>query len=113
MFKGHPVLGAISGFMFGLFLPIALFFWGVIPLHSPAFWIAPLVGIVFGMIMAAWAPFGSGSETSAASTTAPTPAAPPPASPPPLTEADMNEASGTTMEQDAIDDGGGDGSDQT
>ena len=58
--KGHPILGIISGFLFGLFLGIALFLYGVIPLSSSWLWILPLLGILLGLIMAAWAPFGKG-----------------------------------------------------
>ena len=60
--KGRPILGVLSGFLFGLFLGISLFLWGVIPFHSPLMWILPIVGIVLGLVMAAWAPFGGGSE---------------------------------------------------
>ena len=56
--KGRPILGVISGFMFGLFVGISLFLWGVIPFHSPLMWILPIAGIVIGLVMAAWAPFG-------------------------------------------------------
>lgn len=62
--RGRPILGVISGFMFGLFLAIALFLWGVIPFHSPLMWILPIVGIVLGLVMAAWAPFGRGDGSS-------------------------------------------------
>jgi hypothetical protein len=62
--KGRVFLGVISGFMFGLFLGPTLWLWGVIPFASPLIWILPLVGIVLGMIMAAWAPFGKGPEAS-------------------------------------------------
>jgi len=58
--KGKVFLGVISGFMFGLFLGPTLWLWGVIPFSSPLIWILPLVGIVLGMLMAAWAPFGKG-----------------------------------------------------
>ncbi len=64
--KGRPILGIIAGFMFGLFLGITLVLYGVIPLHSDLPWILPLVGIVLGLLFAAWAPFGNGAETSAA-----------------------------------------------
>ena len=67
--KGRPILGVISGFMFGLFLGISLFLWGVIPFHSPAMWILPIVGIVLGLIMAAWAPFGRGSKSDSVAST--------------------------------------------
>lgn len=81
--KGHPILGIISGFLFGLFLGITLFLFGVIPLSSSWLWILPLLGILLGLIMAAWAPFGKGTEPATAATTLPpaddTPAPPPPA----------------------------------
>ena len=67
MMKGRPVLGAVSGFFFGVFAGISLFLWGVIDLHSVLLWILPLVGIVLGLVMAAWAPFGSDGKASSAS----------------------------------------------
>ena len=86
--KGHPVLGSITGFFFGLFLAASLFLYGVIPLSSALMWIRPLVGILLGLVMAAWAPFGKGADP----TPAPAPATLPPASdtpappPPPATD---------------------------
>jgi type VI protein secretion system component VasK len=74
MWKGKPILGAISGFMFGLFLGPTLWLWGVIPFHSPMMWILPIVGIVLGLVMAAWAPFGRGRAAPASSPAADTPA---------------------------------------
>jgi len=56
--KGRPILGVISGFMFGLFLGPTLFMWGVIPLHSNMIAVLPFVGIALGLVMAWWAPFG-------------------------------------------------------
>jgi predicted lipid-binding transport protein (Tim44 family) len=76
--KGRPFLGAFSGFLFGLFGGIALFLFGVIPLDSHLLWILPFAGILLGLVMAAWAPFGSGSENQAVPPAAP---APPAASP--------------------------------
>jgi hypothetical protein len=66
--KGRPVLGVISGFMFGLFLGPTLFMWGVIPLHSDLLWILPLLGIVLGLVMAWWAPFGRSTSSASAET---------------------------------------------
>ncbi len=60
--KGRPILGVISGFLFGFLLGVSLFLWGVIPLHSDFIWILPLLGIVLGLVMAWWAPFGKSSE---------------------------------------------------
>lgn len=74
--SGHPILGGISGFFFGLFLYLSLWLWGVIPLHSDLGIILPIVGIVLGLVMAWWAPFGGGSPE------------PPPATAPPAEPAD-------------------------
>lgn len=71
--KGRPILGTISGFFFGLFGGITLFLFGVIPLHSPLLWILPIVGIALGLLMAAWAPFGSAKATSGATESEPSP----------------------------------------
>lgn len=56
--KGRPILGVISGFLFGVFGGLTLFMYGVVPFHSPVLWILPLAGIVLGLVLAAWAPFG-------------------------------------------------------
>ena len=85
--KGHPILGIISGFLFGLFLGIALFLYGVVPLNSAWLWILPLLGILLGLIMAAWAPFGKGAETASTATTLPPPRDTPAPPPPPATDA--------------------------
>ena len=60
--KGRPILGVISGFFFGLLLGISLWMWGVIPLHSDLLLILPILGIVLGLVMAWWAPFGRRSD---------------------------------------------------
>ena len=58
--KGRPFLGTISGFFFGLFGGLTLFLFGAIPLDSHLLWILPIAGIVLGLFMATWAPFGKG-----------------------------------------------------
>lgn len=60
--KGRPFLGMFSGLFFGLFGGVALFLFGVIPLDSQLLWILPIVGIVLGLFMATWAPFGKGNS---------------------------------------------------
>ncbi len=65
MMKGRPFLGIISGFLFGLFGGLTLILFGVIPLHSDLLWILPLLGLLLGLILAAWAPFGKGPQTEA------------------------------------------------
>ncbi|MEA3509856.1 MAG: hypothetical protein U9R51_00330 [Actinomycetota bacterium] len=67
--KGRPILGVITGFLFGLFLGITLFLYGMIPLSSDMLWILPLLGILLGLIMAAWAPFGKSAEPAPAPAT--------------------------------------------
>lgn len=92
--KGRPILGMLSGFFFGLFLGVTLFLFGAIPLHSQLLWILPLVGIVLGLAMAAWAPFGRGPE--------PAPATADTIGYAPAGDADPTPTSGTTLEQDVI-----------
>jgi predicted lipid-binding transport protein (Tim44 family) len=90
--KGRPILGAITGFLFGFFLGITLFLYGVIPLSSDMLWILPLLGILLGLIMAAWAPFGMSAEPAPAPASAPAPVA-----------ATSEEASTDATEDDASD----------
>ncbi len=78
MMKGRPFLGVISGFFFGLFGGVTLFLFGVIPLDSHLLWILPILGIVLGLLMATWAPFGSGAKSQQAPAAV---AATPPAAP--------------------------------
>jgi len=99
--KGHPILGVISGFFFGLFLGATLFMFGFIPLHSPLLWILPLVGIVLGLLMAAWAPFGSGATAQPSAEAGIASAA--------TVDADDSRTSGTTIEQDVVEPAGDDG----
>ena len=74
-FKGHPVKGAIFGFLFFLFVALDLLFFGVIPLNSALITILPLVGIVVGLVWAMLAPLGAKGGS--------TPDAPAPAYQPP------------------------------
>lgn len=59
MMRGRPVLGAISGFLFGLSVAVALFLYGVVPSSSIWLVLSPFLGMVLGLVMAWWAPFGS------------------------------------------------------
>ena len=56
--KGRPVLGFISGLLFGLFLALTLQQFGVVPLTTATVIGLPILGIVIGLGLAAWAPFG-------------------------------------------------------
>ena len=68
-FKGRPVMGAIFGFLFFLFVALDLLFFGVIALNSAVITILPLVGIVLGLVWALLGPLPGRS--------APGPSAPP------------------------------------
>ena len=57
--KGKPVLGAVSGLFFGLFLALLLQQFGIRPLDNLSVIGLPILGIVLGLVMAAVAPFGS------------------------------------------------------
>jgi uncharacterized membrane protein len=63
MFRGRPVMGAIFGFLFFLFLALDLLFFGVIPLKSALITVLPLVGIVVGLVWAKFAPLGSSAPS--------------------------------------------------
>jgi uncharacterized membrane protein len=56
--RGHPVLGVVAGFLFGLFLAVTLVLAGVLALNSVLVTLMPLLGIVYGLVMARFAPFG-------------------------------------------------------
>lgn len=56
--RGHPVLGVVAGFVFGLFLAVTLVLAGVLALNSVLVTLMPLLGIVYGLVMARFAPFG-------------------------------------------------------
>ena len=70
--RGHPILGAVSGFLFGFFLGISLFLWGVVRLDSEWLVILPFVGLALGLVMAWWAPFGGGGSQPTGSAAEPT-----------------------------------------
>jgi len=44
---------------------------GVIPLHSSLLWILPIVGVLLGLVMAAWAPFGTDGRKEASTNSPP------------------------------------------
>jgi hypothetical protein len=58
--RGRPVLGAVAGLLFGLFLAIELVFLKVISSGSPLVLILPVVMLVIGVAAALAAPFGRG-----------------------------------------------------
>ena len=53
-------LGAISGLLLGLFVWLDLVLLDIVAFESAAFWVSPVVGLVLGIALALWAPFGRG-----------------------------------------------------
>jgi hypothetical protein len=49
--RGRPVLGAICGFLLGLFIGLDLLLFGVLPLNSIVLTILPFVGLVAGFFL--------------------------------------------------------------
>ena len=90
--KGRPVLGAFSGFFFGLFLALALFQWQIWPLDALTVYGLPNLFLVIGISGGLWGPLGRKRLQPAPAAEAPAPPAemdepaPPPAAmdePPP------------------------------
>jgi hypothetical protein len=57
--RGHPILGAISGFVFGLALSLALLVFAVVSLSNIILVILPIAFLVLGIAWALWAPLGA------------------------------------------------------
>lgn len=60
--RGRPVLGAVAGFFFGVFLALTLLVFGVVALDNILLGILPLVFLVVGIAWALWAPLGGRSH---------------------------------------------------
>lgn len=56
--RGRPVLGAISGLLFGLFIALDLILLGLIPLASILLLILPILGLIGGIALGRWSPIG-------------------------------------------------------
>ena len=54
--RGRPVLGAVAGLLFGLFLAVDLLMLGVIVSDSPLFAVLPAVFLVAGFLLGVAAP---------------------------------------------------------
>jgi hypothetical protein len=72
--RGRPLLGAFAGLFLGLFVALDLILFGVLPLESGLIWVFAVAGIVLGVALGVWAPFGRGSNDTE---TAPVPPGPP------------------------------------
>lgn len=58
--RGRPVLGVVTGFLFGICLALTLVLADVLALNSVLVTVLPIVGIAYGLLMAKLAPFGKG-----------------------------------------------------
>ena len=57
--RGRPVMGAIAGFFFGLFLALILQQFGIRPLSDPITFIGlPVLFLIVGIVLGVTAPFG-------------------------------------------------------
>ncbi|MDH4117698.1 MAG: hypothetical protein OEZ14_00160 [Acidimicrobiia bacterium] len=56
--SGKPVLGAISGVFFGVFFALFLQQWAIYPLTPLSVIGLPILGLILGLLLSAWAPFG-------------------------------------------------------
>ena len=60
--RGRPVLGAIAGLLFGLFVAFDLQQFGVRPLDNLSLFGLPIAGLVLGLVLAFTAPFKRGAK---------------------------------------------------
>jgi len=58
--RGRPIMGFFFGLLFGLCLAVTLVLAGVLELNSVVVSALPVAGIVYGLVLAAVAPFGRG-----------------------------------------------------
>lgn len=56
--RGHPVLGALAGFLFGLSLDLVLLSFGVVGLESILITILPFAFLIIGILLGLAAPLG-------------------------------------------------------
>jgi len=54
--RGHPIRGAISGLVFGLFLSLDLLIFGVVALDAAVLAVLPLLGLLAGLALGLKAP---------------------------------------------------------
>jgi hypothetical protein len=69
-YRGRPVLGAISGLLFGVAVALFLQQAGVRPIDNVSFFGLPLLGLALGLGLALWAPLGRDRVVAASGATA-------------------------------------------
>lgn len=58
--RGRPILGAVTGLLFGLFLALDLIMFKVVDSGSPLVLVLPVVGLVGGIVLGLTAPLRRG-----------------------------------------------------
>jgi hypothetical protein len=56
--RGRPVLGAIAGLLFGVFVGLDLWLFGVVPSDSVVLTVLPFLGLVLGLVLGLTGPIG-------------------------------------------------------
>jgi hypothetical protein len=79
--RGRPILGAISGLLFGLFAALMLVFEGLLPLNNNMLAIYPVAGLLLGLIIGIWGPFARKRHTPPVAPLPTAPVVPPPPTP--------------------------------
>ena len=59
--RGRPVLGLLSGVVAGVALGVVLLVFGVLALDSSVLVVLPIAGLVLGLALGLFGPFGSRS----------------------------------------------------
>lgn len=58
MSRGRPILGAVSGLLFGLFIALDLILLGTLSLSSYVVVVFPILGLIGGLALGRWSPIG-------------------------------------------------------
>jgi hypothetical protein len=56
MSRGRPILGAVSGLFFGLFIALDLILLGTLALSSYVVVVFPILGLFVGLALGRWSP---------------------------------------------------------
>ena len=64
MRRGHPIVGGISGLIFGLAISLALLVFTVVTLSNVVLVVIPIALFVLGIVWGVWAPLGASRRSS-------------------------------------------------
>jgi hypothetical protein len=60
--NGHPIRGAVFGLLLGFFAMLDLLLVGTIRIDSVVVYLVPILGLLVGVALGSWAPFGTRSR---------------------------------------------------